>query len=195
MADPNRYATIEQLWAARSIPPCTRIEAERASRALVRHFGRKQFGAVEGQLTDMTGPREISRSWISLKGKTTRKGWPDLVHDLSHRIWRRRCPRLKPHTPGHHLLELELAEYVIAKGWLDRALLPPKKAKPTRDQALAAKLAKSERAVKRWESRAKLARTKIRKYKRLVTRTRRELIYATNAPVTPGYGQPGEARV
>jgi hypothetical protein len=180
----DRYAPVEKIWSAQPIPPITRIEAERAARALVRHFGRKSLGAVDGQLCDMTGPREIDRSWISLEGGRRDKGWPHMVHDLSHRIWRKRHPRFKPHTKGHDVLERELAEYVVAKGWLNRTLLPKAKRKLTREEKMAKKLVHAEKMLVKWEQRAKLARTKIRKYKREVTRRRRAHIYATNAPIS-----------
>lgn len=175
----TRYQPIEQLWRGNKIPPCTRIEAERAVKRLLRRFGRKELGEPH-QLRDVplaavyTSTRhqgyQIPRDYISLTGGREDKGWPNLVHSLSHVIWRYRCPRLPPHHIGHAHLETEMTQYVLDQGWLNRTLLPKKKARPKGDALRQVNYAKAQAMVRRWEARAKLARTKLRKWKAKVRR-------------------------
>jgi hypothetical protein len=103
--------------------------------------------------------------WISTKPTTGHhKGWGRLIHDVSHIVFARRHPSFRPHDGGHAALEREVAEYVVAKGWLE-----PKPAKPEPDQR-SIRYARVCERLKKWESKAKRAETAIKKLRRAKAR-------------------------
>jgi hypothetical protein len=157
---PNVYASVNRDWPA-TIPPITRIEAERAAKRIVKRFG--------------APPRlaRVRRCWISLdpaRSSDLSRGWRRLVHDLSHLLYRANFPGARPHGGFHAGWERDVRDYVLARGWLDGTLkLTPavkKKGKPSP----ADKLAAAEAKLIAWERREKRAATKVKKYKRMVAR-------------------------
>lgn len=166
-----RYDEINRAWDAAEVPPITRLEAERAARRLF-----KRFGKVEDGSPSMSGPaafRRVRACWVSASGRRTDKGWPRLVHDVSHDIWRRRHPRLRPHAPGHGALELEITRYVLGKGWLAGALRPPEPKRATASERHAKRLVETITAIDRWESKQRRAGNALRKLRARLRRLER----------------------
>lgn len=160
----ERYTNVNELWKATPTPAITAIEAGRAARRLFRKFGRKT--GYPRQRSDAKLRYPARRVWISTIPLhwNLNRGWARLVHDVSHDIHRARYGRmLKPHNPLHAVLELEIAEFVVASGWLTGALRPAEKpAAATR----AVKLAKVDAAIKRWDSKLRRAQTALKKLSR-----------------------------
>jgi hypothetical protein len=89
-------------------------------------------------------------------------GWKAIVHDISHWAGRRLFPKAPPHSPGTAFIERKLAEHVINSGWLDDKLKREPKAKPEID-VKALRHQRTLAAIKRWESKAKRAKTTLAK--------------------------------
>ncbi len=156
----QQYAPIEQVLP-QELPPLTRIEAQRAARLLIRHFTGK--------------PRTVNavrRCWLAVSppyNEITR-GWRRLIHDLSHTIMYRRG-HAKPHSGLHARLELEVAQYVLAKGWLSGSLKPApvltvKITAADKRLHLESLLDRWEGKQRRCQSAIKKLRTRIRYYQR-----------------------------
>lgn len=178
-----RYQPIDDAWnvvarAGGMLPPITRIEAARATKRLVRHFG----GLKDGSPSMLRPARVpgVRRCWIAPRWSTSLKGWPRLVHDVSHHVFEARHPRARPHDGGHAALELEMTQYAIGKGWLAGPLRPPTKPKPTALERWQANLNRTTAGIHRWQSKLKRAQTALRK----LERRRRRLM--------KGYINPGE---
>jgi len=59
------------------------------------------------------------------------RGWPGIVHDLSHWAHHKKNPNDRPHSSKQAYIERDLVDYLLAQGWLDGALKPkPSKPKP-----------------------------------------------------------------
>ncbi len=161
----DRYEAVNALWGAQGSRPCSRQEAERASRKLFKRFGKVQDGSPN--MLRPSRVRRVRRCWIRKAGQRyyTFTGWPRLVHDVSHYIFGDRHPSFKPHAGGHSALELEISEYVFAQGWLDGKLKPATKAKPSTDERRAIEAARVAANLARWESKRRRAETAIRKLK------------------------------
>lgn len=163
-ADDPRYVPVANTWPA-VLPPITRAEAERAGRRLFRHFGGTALGSPA-----MNGParfRRVRTCWISRA--ITRghfRGWGRLAHDVSHDIFEARHPSFRPHDGGHATLEREIAEYIVAQGWLAGALKSAAPVKPSLDDKRAKRLAQTEAALERWERKRRRAENAIKKLKR-----------------------------
>lgn len=157
----ERYASVNELWAAQTAVAITRAEAEAAARRLFRAFG-KRDGYPQQRRDAKLG--RVRRCWIAAQPTHgIVRGWARLVHDVSHQIFRARYPKSRPHHPLHAKLELEMAEHVLAEGWLGGLLKPaPKPGKDTR----ALKLARCEASIKRWESKLRRAQNALRKLRR-----------------------------
>ncbi len=106
----------------------------------------------------------MRRCWISPRPSgLLSKSWRRLVHDISHRVFNARSRSVRPHGGFHAKLEHEMAEYVIAKGWLSGNLKTVTvKPKPS----LQDKLGHVEAAIKWWESKRKRAETALRKLRK-----------------------------
>lgn len=116
MENDPRYAPVAAALPA-VLPPITRAEATRANRKLTRHFGRRALGSPN-QLWNVA-PIRTRRCWVSPRPTTGHlRGWGRLIHDVAHIVFRHRHPSFRPHAGGHAQLEREVAEYVVAKGWL-----------------------------------------------------------------------------
>jgi hypothetical protein len=173
----NRYDHINAAWNAVKLPPVTREEATRGLAILCRKFGGTQHGGPS-----MARPYRshfVRACWVTRKGGTLDKGWPRLVHDVSHDIFRARHPQLKPHQPAHAAVERELTQYVLSAGWLDGKLATVR-TKPTRDEKLSARRTSLTERLARWltkEKRAANAAKKLRaQLKALDARERRAVI-------------------
>lgn len=165
-ADDLRYAPIDALWSSVTRPPISRIEAERAARRIYRHFGAVAHGGPS-----MTHPArldgEVRRCWTTPRiNDGLDKGWPRLVHDISHRIFAARHPNFRPHAGGHALLEREISDYVIQQGWLSGTLKPPAPRKATAEERRAKRLSQTDAAIARWDSKRRRADTALRKLRR-----------------------------
>jgi hypothetical protein len=178
MIGDERYEPVNNAWPA-IVPPCTRHEAERAMKALCRKFG----GTIHGSPA-MNGPvrsLRVRSCWITRKPSTLYRGWQRLAHDISHSIFRRRHPSFKPHDGGHATLEREIAEHILAAGWLSGSLRPVAAPKPTTDD----KLSKLDARIARWETKAKRAETALRKLRRsrsAMLRRRESVTRVTDSP-------------
>jgi uncharacterized membrane protein YqiK len=148
------------------LPPITAEDALRYYRKLILHFGSKKYipvGVLEarGGRRIWTWQSKARRCWIARKPTTGHhKGWGRLVHDASHEVFEKRHPGARAHDGGHATLEREMAELVMARGWLEPR---PKPAKPTTDEKRALRLARTEAALARWEAKRKRAETAIKK--------------------------------
>lgn len=146
------YEAVNTIWPAET-PPCTREEAARAARKLMRHFAHVKS-------------RWCRRCWVRLKPpyNDLSRGWPRLVHDVSHRVHRlAQSWTVKDHSRTHAEIELEIARYVIDQGWLKGTLRSAPKPAAKRDRA-----AHARAMVKRWEARQKRAKTALAKWGRRV---------------------------
>lgn len=161
MDNDPRYTPVAQTLPP-VLPPITRVEAERAARLLIRHFGGTRHGSAL-----QTAPvrfRRVRRCWISSKPtKEHHKGWGRLVHDVSHSIFRARHPGFRPHDTGHALLEQELAAFVVGNGWLNGTL---KKEPPTKADVRATKLARTQARLAAWSAKLRRAQNAVRKLER-----------------------------
>ena len=132
---------------------------------LKRHFGRAEFASPNAGFRIWS--RKARRCWISTKPTRGHwKGWGRLIHDVSHTVFRYRHPSFRPHDGGHAKLELEMAQYVVAQGWLGGTLKPVEKPKPTVAEKRASRLAQVEVRIERWESKLRRAETALRKLRR-----------------------------
>lgn len=156
-----KYDEINAAWRAAPNTPITRLEAERAARRLFRRFGKVEDGSPR-----MTGPATFERvraCWVSVKGNRIDKGWPRLVHDVSHDIWEKRHPSMKPHGPAHAALELEITRYVLEAGWLQGKLRPRPPARPDSIGRQAIRMGRTMAGIRRWQTKLKRAQTALRK--------------------------------
>lgn len=119
----ERYDPVNSVWK-RALPPITREEAGRAARKLLVRFGVRDSGRMHGGQFERAST--VRRVWIANKARdnSPRKGWPRLVHDVSHLVFRFRYPEKLPHDPLHARLELEMTQHVLDEGWLDGKLKP-----------------------------------------------------------------------
>jgi hypothetical protein len=142
------YDKVNALW--RAVPPITREEATRAAKRLRRHF-------------KMYPSKHVRRCWISLEGKNLDKGWPRIVHDLSHRYAKTQFPLERPHGPHHAAIEHEMVQWVLAQGWLTGKL----KSKP-QEQKPVDRAAHARAMLARWETKLKRTETMLKKWQRKV---------------------------
>lgn len=161
-----RYDPIDQPWSSVAVPPISWIEAERAARAFYRHFGGVHFGGPQ-----MKEPARFSgkarRCWITRRaGDDSSRGWPRLVHDVSHRIFARRHPSFRPHAGDHATLEREIAAYVIEQGWLAGTLRARPRRKISSEERRAARQRRRSMAIERWERKLRRAQKALKKLKR-----------------------------
>jgi hypothetical protein len=178
MQGDNRYEPVNQLWASvHPLPPCSREEAAKAVAIICRKFGKRDGG--QWQKRDYV-VRHIRRCWIDLQGLAATRGdalkcgWARIAHDLSHSIYDERVgPSLRrAHSGPHSRMELEIAQFVVASGWLGGTLKPKPKDKPTKEDKRALALERAEAAISRWQTKAKRAANALKK---LAARKRRLL--------------------
>lgn len=150
----DRYADVNREWPD-PMPAITRDEARRAAMKLARAF-------------KCPAAARVRKCWIALRPPfgELRRGWRRLVHDVSHRVFRARCPSKRPHDPRHARFEREVKAYVLDHGWLDGRLRSADPVKPDASEKRAAKLANVQARIKRWESKRKRAETALAKLRR-----------------------------
>jgi hypothetical protein len=158
--DNAHYQDVNHGWPE-VMPACTRQEADRASRAIVRHF---KMG--------LAGPLRVRRCWIAVTPPYDKlnRGWRRLVHDWSHRLFRVRnrqhaaTRNRRPHDPSHVRVEREVMQFVLERGFLNGRLAPTVKPKVRTTDA--DKVARIAAAQKRWTTKLRRAETALRKLKK-----------------------------
>lgn len=161
-----RYTGVA-LMLPQVLPPITKVAALKAYRRLVRAFGGTEHIPV-GVLENRGGRpirsnRTMARTcWASTLPTTSHlKGWGRLIHDASHYVFEKRHPSARPHDGGHAQLETQMAHYVAKHGLIDRLAPKPTPKRVKVDNSV--KLAKTDAAIKRWQTKAKRAATALRK--------------------------------
>lgn len=172
MQNDNRYEPVNQLWASvHPLPTCSREEATKAVALICRKFGKKDGG--QWQKRDYT-VKHVRRCWIDLQGLAAARGdalkcgWARIAHDLSHSIYDERVgPSLRrAHSGPHSRMELEIAQFVVASGWLGGTLKAAPKPKASKEDARALKLERTDEAISRWQTKATRARNALKKLER-----------------------------
>ena len=185
------YGQVNRMWPD-ELPILEKVEAERAYKRLITKFGTKQVWSEYSNkwITEKMKVRQIRKKgsplgiykpkywkirirkcWLSLNGDTNSlsKGWRRLVHDVSHDVYEFRFPNSsRDHNIAQAKIEHEMAQYVIAQGWLEGKLKPKIKTPLTKDEKKSKKLLNYERLLKKWMSKMSLANTKIKIYKRRI---------------------------
>jgi hypothetical protein len=151
----RRYDTVNATWPT-DLPTLTPREAITAAKRLYR-FGMKR--PFRGKVKLTSGNRYTWPRGGVLYVNPDR-GWPHLVHMISHLVHRRTHADKRPHDFRHEFLEGEMVRHVVKSGWLTGKLRRPEKAKPQVRQV------RYDRILARlssWERKAKRAATAIRK--------------------------------
>lgn len=164
----QHYQLVNAAWPA-SMPKPTPQEVVRGAVKLYRYA----FGRMPARVVQTSGNRY---TWVRCGALHVNvdKNWQATVHDLSHFAHLRRNPGVKPHSKEHARIELCMVKEVVARGWLDGALVPaPKPPKPVVDQA-AVRLKRVLELQKAWTTKHKRATTALaklaREQRRLVKR-------------------------
>lgn len=129
ITDDTVYARVNATWP-RPLPALTFDEAKRAAKALFAVAGVPWVSddeVVETSEPFGTGVR-CGRLEINVD-----RGWPSLVHQLSHCFHRRLNPTAPGHSEQHAQLEQRLVEHVVQCGWLNSALRPKSEREEVRD--------------------------------------------------------------
>ena len=178
------YGQVNRMWPD-ELPILEKVEAQRAYKRLITKFGTKKVWCEylnewetkkkSVRLTRKRGTKtwkvKVRKCWLSLNGDTNSlsKGWRRLVHDVSHYVYEFRFPKnSEDHNIAQAKIEHEMAQYVIAQGWLEGKLKPKIKTPLTKDEKKSKKLLNYERLLKKWMSKMSLANTKIKIYKRRI---------------------------
>lgn len=144
-----------------TLPPITREQSIRLCRALIRAF--RHDKPITRWLARATTKGRAC--WISRTARTSdhvTRGVARVIHDVSHEIFRSIYPSRRPHDPLHVRYEADMAAWVAQR--LDRFTAPPKvKPRPTTAQKRSEALARTEAAIKRWESKERRAKNALRK--------------------------------
>jgi hypothetical protein len=189
------YDPVNDIWAGlATVPRFTSAEALRAAKALYVRFGKRADGGPK-MVMDMLAPGTVRRCWIQAKpGKPElRRGLPRLLHDVAHRIFRKRHPGWRPHHPQHARLELEIVQHAITAGWHTGALAPKAKAKPTPAARADARLASARKRLATWEAKARRATRAAAKLKRQIRAAERrqaKVAVVGSAAHTPAQAAP-----
>jgi len=167
MNNDPRYTGVA-LMLPQVLPPITKVDALKAYKRLVRAFGGTAdipVGVLEnrGGRPIRSNYRSRGRQvWASSTPTSSHhKGWGRLIHDASHYVFRKRHPSARPHDGGHAQLETQMAHYVVKHNLIERMQPKPKVGRSKVDNSV--KLAKTDAAIKRWQTKAKRAATALRK--------------------------------
>ena len=173
------YDKVNEYWEKQNVPYVTRVEAEKAVKKLMIKFGKRRF-APPSIKYNMTRYRSVKNVWyktyVCLSGnpKSPDKGWRDIVHTISHKVYRYRHGfarnnenGFKPHSIQQAQLELKMAKYVVNQGWLN-GVLKPKVVILSKDEKRLKKLEHYQKLIGKWQTKLKLANTFIRKYNKKV---------------------------
>lgn len=169
---PKKYGTVNAAWPdgtndGRDLKP-TPQEALAAAKRLYRFAMKRRF---RGKVKLTSGRRHtwVYSGVLYVNPDEAGGGWHEIVHSLSHycayylfrhRPGQEHNNKVRPHGPQHAFLEKEMINYVIKSGWLEGKL--KREPKPKKDP----RLVKAERVllgIKKWERKAKLAATKLKK--------------------------------
>ena len=167
-----KYQSVNNLWKDVKVPYITRVEAGKAKNLLIKKFGAKRFMPVGKSAMKSTYPfyKRVRKTWICLSGdpSTLRKGWRDLVHEISHWVYWKRFPNKRfNHSFQQAEIEFEMSQFVISSGWLDGGL-KPKVVVLSKEEKRQKKLDHYQKLISRWQTKMKLANTFIRKYNKKV---------------------------
>lgn len=157
------YRRVNAAWPA-VVPELTAEEAVRAFRRLYRFAFKQTF---TGRLRVTSGNRRTGRGYRRVEGVLYRfwyvnpaHGWKDLVHILSHYAER------GAHGGKHARMELRMIKQVVRRGWLDGVLKAVPKPVPPPIDVRAARQARLQQRLVRWEVKQRRAVTAIRKLHR-----------------------------
>lgn len=171
------YEIVNDLWREAKVGWADRRlsmpEAKRMARVLWKIAGREIKDPV------------IRPVWL-------REGVRRLVHDISHRAWRRVRPsgERRDHCTLHASWERNFTEEAIKRGWhVAPKVRPVREKKPAPDKNLV-KLTRAEEAAKRWRTKLKRATTGLKKVERTLRRLKR-VYHGTPSERTLGSPQPG----
>ncbi len=168
---PARYGTVNGAWPdgtneGRNVKP-TPQEALSGFRRLYRvAFGRP----YRGRLVLTSGNRA---TWYGSQSRTIRVnpdedggGWHEIVHSVSHMA--SRALYKENHGPRHAWIERQLIHHAVSSGWLDGKLKRPEKPPAVTDRAtlIRRKLESIAAKSKRWQTKAKRAKTALAKLER-----------------------------
>jgi len=160
-----KYEEVNDLWKNIKIPFITRAEAEKAKNLLLKKFGAKRF--MPPGISSMRGKKyRVRKTWICLSGdpSTLKKGWRDLIHEISHWLYWRRFPgRRFNHSFQQAEIEFEICKYVISSGWLGGSLKPEVIILSKEDKRQK-KIDHLQSLINKWQRKQKIANTFIRKY-------------------------------
>ena len=170
-----KYQSVNNLWKDVKVPYITRVEAEKAVKKLMIKFGKPKFAPPNiryGMLRYCSVENVWYKTFVCLSGDPTTqwKGWRDLIHLVSHKVYRYRCGfkrRLKPHSYQQAEIEFDMSQFIISSGWLDGGL-KPKVVVLTKEQKRQKKLDHYQKLISRWQTKMKLANTFVRKYNKKV---------------------------
>ena len=174
-----KYNEVNSYWEEQKIPFVTRIEAEKAVRKLMFKFGKPKYAPPNIRM-NMIKYRSVKDVWyktyVCLSGDPTcmNKGWRDIVHLISHKVYRYRHgfarnkeKGFSPHSIQQAELELEMAKYVVNQGWLN-GILKPKIVILSKEEKRLIKINKCQKLLNKWQTKLKLANTFIKKYNRKI---------------------------
>ena len=174
-----KYNEVNSYWDKQNIPYVTRVEAEKAVRKLMFKFGKPKFAPpyIKSNMIKFRSVKDVwYKTYVCLSGDPTspNKGWRDIVHLISHKVYRYRHGFAKnrqngfsPHSIQQAELELEMAKYVVDQGWLN-GVLKPKVVILSKDEKQKKKLEHYQKLISKWQTKLKLANTFIKKYNKKI---------------------------
>tara|TARA_R110001592_G_scaffold85761_3_gene253336 strand:+ start:6651 stop:7241 length:591 start_codon:yes stop_codon:yes gene_type:complete len=165
----------------KELPYISKAEACRVYKKLIRKFGVKEKRHPwKDQWQKMKMPYEVyqyepRKVWVCLTGNSSSlsRGWRRLIHDVAHKIFRWRSPRLPDHCTFQAELETEIVQYVNDSGWLNGSLKPKPKVKLSSDEKVSVKIKRLQDNIKHWETKVKRANTYLKTYRYKLKRYKR----------------------
>ena len=157
----------------KELPYISKAEAIRAYKKLVRKFGVKQKASpLSDKWVRLKMPYEVyayepRKVWVCLTGNSSSlsRGWRRLIHDVAHKVFRWRSPRLPDHCTFQAELEIEMVQYVNNSGWLNGTLKEKPKVKLSSDEKVSVKIKRLQDNIKHWETKLKRTNTYLKSYK------------------------------
>ena len=131
MSDKHVWDAVNNVWPKGvNLIPTEREAVIGVKRLYKKFMGRTWSGDIK--LTSGNRHTWIRRNTLSINPDYGYYGgWRDIVHTLSHYVFMRQNPDLRPHNPKQAYLERAMAEYVIASGFLEGRHVRPLKEKRT----------------------------------------------------------------
>ncbi|HEY2530387.1 MAG TPA: hypothetical protein VGJ20_21035 [Xanthobacteraceae bacterium] len=166
----EKYRSVNGAWPMDDVPLPTPQEALTGAKRLYRLVMGKPW---RGQWKPTSGNRNTwprrGVFYVNPEGCDfgVGRGWPTLIHGLSHYCHRRLYPGHKPHDGRgtHAWIERRMVEHVVNSGWPAGKLRRPEKPKAEADL----KAVRHERILKRidaWTRKRKRAENALRKLNR-----------------------------